>query len=168
MGNLVIDLEGQEGSTSARQIKPLEVYRDISLPAEQRMVNSIVKRHGEVVRVPQRKMFQTKDVNVRAVFNSIRNIFTWIQGERILNPEFGSKLRYYLYEGITPANKEAIAAEIQGVCLKWEPRVNIVRVVPVDSIPDAEDNTVQLDITFTIPSLSDKQYLYSYIYNRTQ
>ena len=109
-----------------------------------------------------------KDVNVRAVFNSLRNIFTWIQGERVLLPDFGSRLRYYLYEGITPENKEQIAAEIKGVCLKWEPRVNIIRVTPVDSVDDAEDNTVQIDIIFTIPSLSDEQYKYSYVYDRTR
>jgi len=54
------------------------------------------------------------------------------------------------------------------VCLRWEPRVNIISVIPVDSIPDTEDNTVRVDIIFTIPSLSSKQYQYSYIYDRTQ
>ena len=109
-----------------------------------------------------------KDVNVKAVFNSIRNIFTWIQGERILNPEFGSRLRLFLYEGITEENKEQIVAEVKGVCLKWEPRVKIISVTPVDEVSDTEDNTVRLDIVFTIPSLSNEQYQYSYIYNRTQ
>ena len=109
----------------------------------------------------------SKDINVKAVFNSIRNIFSWIPGERILNPEFGSKLRLYLYEGITERNKEQIVAEIRSVCLKWEPRVNIISVRPGNNVLDTEDNIVRLDITFTIPSLSDKQYNYSYIYDRT-
>ena len=43
-----------------------------------------------------------KSLNVKAIFNSLRNIFTWIPGERILLPEFGSRLRSLLYEGITP------------------------------------------------------------------
>ena len=43
-----------------------------------------------------------KSVNVKAIYNSLRNIFTWIPGERILLPEFGSRLRSLLYEGITP------------------------------------------------------------------
>ena len=110
----------------------------------------------------------SKEVNVKAVFDSLNNIFTWIQGERILNPEFGSRLRYYLYEGITPENKEQIVAEIRGTCLKWEPRVNIVSVSARDNVLDAEDNTVTVDIVFTIPSLSDKQYQYSYIYDKTK
>lgn len=115
-----------------------------------------------------KNMWITKDVNVKAVFNSIRNIFTWVPGERVLLPEFGSNLRKYLYEQITPTNIERIISEIQSVCLRWEPRVNIVNVVNVGTVDDTEDNTVRLDIVFTIPSLSNEQYNYSYIYNRTQ
>lgn len=106
-------------------------------------------------------------MNVKAVFNSLANIFTWKRGERILNPDFGSRLQLYLYEGLTEANREQIVAEVRGICLKWEPRINVVRVTPVRDVSIDEDNTVQLDIVFTIPSLSDKQYQYSYIYDRT-
>jgi len=45
-------------------------------------------------------------VDVQAVHNSINNIFSWIPGERILNPEFGSNLHTLLYEGITKYNEE--------------------------------------------------------------
>lgn len=97
---------------------------------------------GNPRRVHRQSFRVTKDINVKAVFNSLRNIFTWIPGERILNPEFGSKLRLYLYEGITENNKEQIVAEIRGVCLKWEPRVNIVSVKPIRDARLDEDNTV--------------------------
>ena len=64
----------------------------------------------------------SKSVNVQAVRNSLRNIFTWIPGERILLPEFGSKLYTLLYEGITPLNEERIVAEIRNCVTEWEPR----------------------------------------------
>jgi len=64
-----------------------------------------------------------KSVNVRAIFNSLRNIFTWHLGERILLPEFGSRLKNLLYEGITPATEEAIMAEIRSCVSEWEPRI---------------------------------------------
>ena len=72
-----------------------------------------------------------------------------------------------LYEQITEYNVEQIVAEIRGVVLKYEPRVNIIKVVNVSDINDTENNTVRLDIIFTIPSLSNEQYNYSYIYKRT-
>ena len=64
-----------------------------------------------------------KSVNVRAVQNSLDNIFSWIPGERIINPEFGTKLHEYLYEGITQYNEEMIVAEIKSCIARWEPRV---------------------------------------------
>ena len=147
MGNKVINL-GNQTRTSQEN---LEVYRDVSMISD--------KING------QYKI--SKDVNVKAVFNSLHNIFTWIPGENILVPDFGSRLRKMLYEQITEQNVEQIMAEIRGVVLKYEPRVNIIKVVNVSDINDTENNTVRLDIIFTIPSLSNKQYNYSYTYKRT-
>ena len=149
----------------------MEVYRDISLQSEKRMIREPVivlddngsEKNGTV---NIQKYFLLNDININAIFNSIYNIFTWIQGERILNPDFGSKLHTYLYEGITEENKEAIVAEIRGVCLKYEPRINVVDIIPVNDINDQENNTVRLDIKFEIPGLTDEQFRYSYTYNR--
>ena len=145
MGNKVINLGPK---TSQRN---LEVYRDVS------MISDKVNGNFKI----------SKDVNVKAVFNSLHNIFTWIPGENILIPDFGSRLRKMLYEQITDYNVEQIVAEIRGVVLKYEPRVNIIKVVNVSDINDTENNTVRLDIIFTIPSFGNEQYNYSYIYKRT-
>ena len=141
MGNKVINLGSKVPQGN------LEVYRDISMSSDK--VNGNFKI--------------SKDVNVKAVFNSLHNIFTWIPGENILFPDFGSRLRKMLYEQITDYNVEQIVAEIRGVVLKYEPRVNIIKVVNVSDINDTENNTVRLDIIFTIPSLGNEQYNYSYI-----
>ena len=145
MGNKVINLGSKVPQGN------LEVYRDISMSSDK--VNGNFKI--------------SKDVNVKAVFNSLHNIFTWMPGENILFPDFGSRLRKMLYEQITDYNVEQIVAEIRGVVLKYEPRVNIIKVVNVSDINDTENNTVRLDIIFTIPSLGNEQYNYSYIYKRT-
>ena len=108
----------------------------------------------------------SKLVNVKAVQNSLKNIFTWTPGERILNPEFGNRLREYLYQGIIPETSEQIVAEIRHCVSEWEPRVNITDVVDVSTTDDHEDNTIHLEIRYTIPELSDEQYSYSFYYNR--
>ena len=51
--------------------------------------------------------------DVAATKNSLHNIFTCTPGQRILNPNFGSRLESLLYEGITEQNKDAIVAEIK-------------------------------------------------------
>ena len=81
MGNKVINLGNQIKTTQDN----LEVYRDVSMISD--------KVNG--------KFKISKDVNVKAVFNSLHNIFTWITGENILIPGFGSRLRKMLYEQIT-------------------------------------------------------------------
>ena len=86
MGNKVINLGNQTEKTQDN----LEVYRDIDMISD--------KING------QYKI--SKDVNVKAVFNSLHNIFTWIPGENILFPDFGSRLRKMLYEQITEQNVE--------------------------------------------------------------
>ena len=106
----------------------------------------------------------SKLVNVQSVFNSLHNIFTWTPGERILNPEFGNNLKKYLYEGITEFTAESITAEIRRCIAEYEPRVRIVSINNVSNINDTENNTIQIDIVFTIPSLSKEQFIYSYTY----
>ena len=107
-----------------------------------------------------------KLVNVKAVTNSIHNIFTWTPGERIINPEFGSRLKKYLYEGITPTTEEQVNAEIRRCITEWEPRANILSIINVGDVDDTEDNTIHLEVIFNIPELNDQQYRYSYYYKR--
>lgn len=103
-----------------------------------------------------------KNVNVIAVKRALHNIFTWTPGERILNPQFGSNLRKYLYEGITPFNKEQIMAEIRNCITEWEPRANLVQLVDLSNVQDTEENTVKIEIIYTIPSLTNEQFSYTY------
>ncbi len=108
-----------------------------------------------------------KLVNVKAIYNSLHNIFTWNPGERILDPEFGSKLKTYLYEGITDFNVEQIIAEIRSSISKFEPRVSVQNIINATNINDIENNTIQIDIIFTVPTLSYEQFVYSYRYNKS-
>ena len=113
------------------------------------------------------KVANLKDIE--AIKNSLHNIFTWIPGERILNPEFGCNLRRLLYNGITEFNKEQIAAEVRQSVSKWEPRVKIEKIVDVGTVDDTENNTVCLDIIFSIPELNNGQYYkYSYVSNKSE
>lgn len=107
-----------------------------------------------------------KLVNLKAIFNSLYNIFHWIPGERIINPEFGSKLYMLLYNGITVFTQEQIVSEIRNSVTIWEPRVNIVKVVNATDVNAVENNTIKIDVIFTVPSLDENQYIYSYIQNR--
>lgn len=124
-----------------RQVKELELTPDDS-----------------VVSVYRTKNFIDKNIDERAIKTSLYNIFSWAPGERVINPEFGSKLMKYLYNGITATNQEQIVAEIKNCCMKWEPRVFVQDVINLTTTKDIEDKTVNLEIRYSIPSISEKQY----------
>jgi|SRR5574344_25612 phage baseplate assembly protein W len=151
MANKIINISSTSTNLSSAAASNYQLYADISMDS--------IKVAG--------KNKVCKDVNINAVKNSLYNIFTWKPGERVLLPEFGSKLYQYLYQGITDTNRESIVSEIRYVIQQWEPRVNIVEVVNATTDQDKDDNTVHLEIIYTIPSLSKEQYNYSFIYNRT-
>jgi phage baseplate assembly protein W len=85
-----------------------------------------------------------------AVLNSLRNIFQWKQGERILNQEFGNPILPYIYEGITNNTANKISTAIRESVQKWEPRVTINEV---NVIPNEDQNEIRVSITYSIPSL---------------
>jgi phage baseplate assembly protein W len=109
-----------------------------------------------------------KNINIEAVQTSLDNIFSWIPGERVLNPEFGNNLYKYLYEGITEYTEELIVAEIKNCVLRWEPRVSIINVYNVSTVQDTEDNTIVLDIEYYINGLEDTIYRKEYRFNRNE
>lgn len=147
MANKVIQIGENQPITN---IEFREKYSDISMMAD--IVND--------------KYQINKLVNLKAIFNSLHNIFHWIPGERILNPEFGTRLYEILYNGINTFTSEQIIAEIKTCVMMWEPRVNVIGVINSSDNSDTENNIIKLDVLFTIPSLDDKKYIYSYIQNR--
>lgn len=160
MANKIFTFGPIEVPGSQKKLPVLEKWKDVSMLSKSAVDNNSIEKSFSLK--------VSKSVNVQAVKNSIRNIFTWIPGERILLPEFGSKLYSLLYEGITPLTEEQIIAEIRQCVSEWEPRVNIVEIRNVSTVDDTEDNTIQIDVVFTIPSLDDEQYIYSFTYDAAQ
>lgn len=152
MANRIINI----GRTASDDIIDDEIYRDVNMISK---INRNVTSQGADYRYQVDKL-----VNVRAVQNSLDNIFTWIKGERVLDPEFGSDLRKLLYQGINQFTEEQIVAEIKGCIARYEPRVNVLRVINVSSVSETEDNTIRLDIEYTINGLEDVKYHYNYEY----
>ena len=93
MANIVLNMKADTKSAGE---KTLEVYRDVSMDAKS-MTLPETDAPG---------YFVGKLVNAKAVKNSLKQIFSWVPGERVLNPEFGCRLREYLYEGILDHNVE--------------------------------------------------------------
>ena len=104
------------------------------------------------------KFVFAKKLDVDAVKGAVRNIFSWIPGERILEPEFGNTIRKYLYEGITEYNSEQIVNECKMLMTRWEPRAAIDRIFKKDSTEETENNQITVIIVWHVLGLPDQQY----------
>ena len=150
MGNKVININTKTKLTDNKQENKV-YFSDVSLISKQKISTS--NNSNFVI---------TRSINVEAVKNSLRNIFSWQQGERILDPEFGSRLKEYLYQGLTQFNIEQIISEINRVVLYYEPRVTITEIRNITSIDDQENNIVRLDIIYKVIGLSDEEFNFVY------
>lgn len=129
MGSLTFDLDFSTVDKN-KQFK----YKDIEVPIDKPLPNFDI----EVL------------LDRSAVYNSLRNIFTWHRGERILNQEFGNPITPYIYEPINDVTANNIGQSIRQAIKNWEPRVNITKMT---IIPNADQNEYNIMIVYSIPSL---------------
>lgn len=123
MGNLIINL------SSVKQNSEGKIFKDIQVP-----------------------LTETFDANfdTNAVKQSLKNIFEWRRGERILDPLFGNIIYDYVYE---PINDITIRNLRDGIIrmLQYEPRIN---VISLDITPSEDQNTIYVLIKYIIPKLN--------------
>lgn len=91
------------------------------------------------------------DIDIQAISNSLKNIFTTKKGQKILNPEFGSSLDQYLFSPITETNAKTIANEILRTVDTYEPRIKISKI---NVIPVYDRNSYYITIYYTLLELN--------------
>lgn len=88
---------------------------------------------------------------------AMRLILATYPGERPMRPEFGSRIRDFVFR---PANMETIAElshEVRKALLRWEPRVDVEKV---DVTPDPyAAGTLYIDIRYKIKDTNDRRNL---------
>lgn len=75
-------------------------------------------------------IFNVSYTNADQVLSNLRNLLLTHKGERIMQPDFGTDLHYYLFEQITDelTFKEALLGEIRSALTTWMPYVTINEV----------------------------------------
>lgn len=89
--------------------------------------------------------------DVDAVRNSIVNIFTTSPGEKVLSPQFGIDLTYFLFEPCTEATADIIADLILRELPRFEPRITVNKL-DIEVLPDEQAYNVNMQLS--IPSLN--------------
>lgn len=88
---------------------------------------------------------------------AIRLILATYPGERPMRPDFGSRLRDFVFRSATVDTAAELANEVEKALLRWEPRV-IVESVNV-TIDDFERNRLYIDVNYTVKGTNDRRNL---------
>lgn len=88
---------------------------------------------------------------------AMRLILATYPGERPMRPQFGSRLRDYIFRSATVETAAQLSHEVQMALERWEPRVKIDHV---NVLVDAEErNKLYIDISYVIKGENDKRNL---------
>ena len=71
------------------------------------------------------------DTDIQAVKNSIRNLFTTMKGQKVLDPNFGCSLESFLFEPVSELGAQAIGNLIYDGITQYEPRITVLQVYVV-------------------------------------
>jgi phage baseplate assembly protein W len=93
-----------------------------------------------------------KNVGDMAVINSIKNLISTNNYERLFNPIFGGNIRAMLFENMDPVTALRMEKEIVSMIQNYEPRAILSSVT---IIPQYENNAYDVKIRFRIVNRQD-------------
>jgi len=85
--------------------------------------------------------YTTKD----QIKSNLINLLLTDKGERVMNPNFGTNLKRFLFEGITNNNIETLKDNILSSILTYIYEITVTNIVLV---PDTDNNLVSLTIEY--------------------
>lgn len=87
-----------------------------------------------------------------AIKNSLRNLFTTMPGQKLLNPDYGLSINQFLFQPLTEDTAEEIGNRILRGIETYEPRVTVKNI---NVNLDIEQSQYDIYLTLTIPALSN-------------
>jgi phage baseplate assembly protein W len=85
--------------------------------------------------------YTTKD----QIKSNLINLLLTDKGERVMNPNFGTNLKRFLFEGITNNNIETLKDNILSSILTYIYEITVTNIILV---PDTDNNLVSLTIEY--------------------
>ena len=93
-------------------------------------------------------LFPQSETTLEQAGSNIKNLLLTAKGERVMQPDFGSRLRELLFEQYTEDLSSRIQSEIQEAISTWLPYINISNVNIIQS--DEDPNTTNVSIDFAL------------------
>ena len=103
--------------------------------------------------------------NEDAIKRSIRNLIQTMPSERFFNPYLGSEVKTSLFEFVDFGTSSILEEQIKIAIDNYEPRVENAKVVVV---PRANDNSFEINVSFTIIGQDIPPQKFNYILEATR
>ena len=146
----LLDFGSAAGKPAEQKTVKYETYSDVSMIGS---IRTITKDNKQT-----KKYRVEKNIDIMAVKNAMENLFTFLPGERVLNPDFGNKLYALLYEPIIDHTKELIIAEVKNMIATYEPRAVLDTIIDNTSTTETEDNTAKFIIEWHVDGFENSKY----------
>ncbi len=92
-------------------------------------------------------VFKVTYTTKNQIKSNLINLLLTTRGERIMNPEFGTSLQNYLFEGITDSNSDALISSLQTSIATFIPQINVISITVT---PNTDYNLVDLYINYIL------------------
>src|SRR3954468_22169189 len=88
---------------------------------------------------------------------AMRLILATYPGERPMRPEFGSRLRDFVFRSATVDTAAELANEVENALLRWEPRI-VVNAVNV-TVDNDDRSRLYIDLYYSVKGTNDRRNL---------
>ena len=99
------------------------------------------------VSLPFSKPFTSTYTTKDQIKSNLVNLLLTDTGERLMNPNFGTLLRRFLFEGITDSNIESLKESVLNSIAIYVPEVAVLELI---ISPNADYNLVELTINYVL------------------
>ena len=100
-----------------------------------------------------------------AIKQAILSVLLTNKGERLMNPQYGSDIRRYLFEPLDYGTSYQIKENIRFSLDKFEPRIVISNI---NCVPNFDDNGFDVDLTYTIRGTDEPPVTIEFFLDRTR
>ena len=111
----------------------------------------------------------TNDVVVSKDASAIKqanvNLLMTNKGERLMNPEYGSDIRRYLFEPLDYGTANQITGNIKSTIDTFEPRISVLNL---RALPNDDDNGFDVEMTYEIRGTDDPPVTVDFFLARTR
>jgi uncharacterized protein len=100
-----------------------------------------------------------------AIAQAIQNLLFTRIGERMFQPNLGSRLLNLLFEPLDNATAALISLEVREVLERYEPRISVLSVLVY---PDSDENGFQVELSYSIVGRQDTPVAVEFFLERTR